>query len=166
MPRWQELADLFTMEPALALPAQPLYDRIWRNPANSNRRGGAVMALTVLIVEDYEDTRALLELIFGCAGHTVVSAADGEAAVRMARAHRPDVILMDLSLPLCGGLEAARRIQRIASLSAIPIVAHTAKPDSLDAVDHPFVRVLAKPCPPDVVLAAVEAQAPPRQRVA
>jgi CheY-like chemotaxis protein len=116
------------------------------------------MVLTVLVVEDYEDTRQLLELIFTCAGHTVLSAGDGETAVRMAQAHHPDVILMDLSLPVCDGLQAARRIKRLNGLANVPIVAHTAKADPL--TDHPFAWVLSKPCPPEVVLAAVEAQAP------
>ena len=115
------------------------------------------MVLTVLVVEDYEDPRQLLELIFTCAGHNVLSAGDGETAVRMAQAHRPDVILMDLSLQVCDGLQAARRIKGLNGLNGIPIVAHTAKAEPL--ADHPFVRVLSKPCPPDVVLAIVEAEA-------
>jgi CheY-like chemotaxis protein len=118
------------------------------------------MVLTVLIVEDYEDTRELLEMVFTSAGHTVVSAGDGEAAVRMALAHRPDVILMDLSLPLCDGLQAARRIRQLGGLGRVPILAHTARADRLPEGDHPFAGVLSKPCAPQVVLAAVEAQAP------
>lgn len=117
------------------------------------------MMLTVLIVEDYEDTRELLELFLSSAGHKVVSAGDGEAAVSMAQVHQPDVILMDLGLPLCDGLQAARRIRRIRGLGTVPILAHTAKADPLHG-DHPFAGVLAKPCPPDAVLAAIEAQVP------
>jgi two-component system, cell cycle response regulator DivK len=115
-------------------------------------------SMTVLIVEDYDDTRELLDMIFSLAGHTVVQAADGEAAVRLAEQHRPAVIVMDLSLPICDGLTAARRIKAVPSLRHVPILAHTAKTDPLEA-GHPFVAVLTKPCRPDVLLAAVEAHA-------
>lgn len=114
--------------------------------------------MTVLIVEDYDDTREMLEVIFTLAGHTVVSAADGESAVRLAHTERPDAIVMDLSLPLCDGMTAARRIHALPSLRHVPIVAHTAKAEPLQG-DHPFVAVLGKPCAPDVLVATIEAHA-------
>jgi len=114
--------------------------------------------MTVLIVEDYDDTRELLDLIFVLAGHTVLQAADGETAVRLAEQHRPDAIVMDLSLPLCDGVTAARRIKAIPALRHVAIVAHTAKADPLDA-GHPFAAVVSKPCRPDLLVATVEAHA-------
>ena len=115
--------------------------------------------MTVLIVEDYEDTRDLLELIFASAGHNVISAGDGHAAVRMAQTYRPDVILMDLGLPLCDGLQAARRIKLLRGLAQVPILAHTARTDTVHVPGGPFAGVLFKPCAPEAVLAAAEAQA-------
>ena len=114
--------------------------------------------MTVLIVEDYDDTREMLEVIFSLAGHTVVSAPDGEAAFRVAAAERPDAIVMDLSLPRCDGVTAARRINALPWLRHVPIVAHTAKAEPLPG-DHPFVAILGKPCAPEVLVATVEVHA-------
>jgi CheY-like chemotaxis protein len=114
--------------------------------------------MTVLIVEDYDDTREMLDLVFSLAGHTVLQAADGEAAVRVAEQHRPDAIVMDLSLPLCDGITAARRIKAIPTLRQVAIVAHTARTEPLEA-GHPFAAMVSKPSRPDLLVATVEAHA-------
>ncbi|RUP16478.1 MAG: response regulator [Methylobacterium sp.] len=79
----------------------------------------------ILIVEDVELNRDLLTQLLEDT-YELVIAVDGAAGVEMAIAHRPDIILMDLSLPLVDGWEATRRIKAIASTAAIPVVAITA----------------------------------------
>jgi len=80
----------------------------------------------ILIVEDSPDIRALIEMLLAGAGHQTVSVTDGRAAVTAARESRPDLILMDLSLPILSGWEATRQIRSDPATAAIPIVAVTA----------------------------------------
>lgn len=79
---------------------------------------------TLLLVEDNEMNRDVLGRLLARRGYSVVVAEDGEAAVRMALAEPPDLILMDISLPSVDGYEATRRIR--ASGLAVPIIALTA----------------------------------------
>jgi len=80
----------------------------------------------ILVVEDSPDIRVLIRMLLEAAGHEVLTAADGRAAVEVARAERPDLVLMDLSLPILSGWEAARKIKDDPATAAIPIVAVTA----------------------------------------
>ncbi len=80
----------------------------------------------ILIAEDSPDIRALIEMLLSAAGHEVSSVTDGRAAVETARRERPDLILMDLSLPLLSGWEATRQIRSDPAASGIPILAVTA----------------------------------------
>jgi two-component system cell cycle response regulator DivK len=80
----------------------------------------------ILVVEDAEDNRDMLSRRLQRKGHRVVQAADGQEAVEMAARERPDLILMDVSLPVMDGLEATRRIRAHAETQAIPIIAVTA----------------------------------------
>ncbi|MDE4909691.1 response regulator [Methylobacterium sp. 092160098-2] len=79
----------------------------------------------ILIVEDVELNRDLLTQLLEDT-YELVIAVDGAAGVEMAIAHRPDIILMDLLLPLVDGWEATRRIKANTSTAAIPVVAITA----------------------------------------
>ena len=79
----------------------------------------------ILIVEDVEFNRDLLVQLLEDE-HDIVTAEDGEQGIEMARGERPDLILMDMSLPVIDGWEATRRIKADAAISAIPIVALTA----------------------------------------
>ncbi len=80
----------------------------------------------ILIAEDSPDIRALIEMLLAAAGHEVSSVTDGRAAVETARRERPDLILMDLSLPLLSGWEATRQIRSDPAASGTPILAVTA----------------------------------------
>ena len=80
----------------------------------------------LLLVEDNEMNRDMLSRRLIRKGYEVVIAVDGEAAVAMASSERPDLILMDMSLPLIDGWEATRRIRSIVSLATVPIIALTA----------------------------------------
>jgi len=82
--------------------------------------------LTVLVVEDFEDTRALMRLELEQRGFRVIEATDGEQAVEMATRERPDIIIMDIGLPLIDGIEATRRIRGDNSMRDVLVVALTA----------------------------------------
>jgi two-component system cell cycle response regulator DivK len=77
----------------------------------------------ILVVEDFEDSRFSLCRLLEWSGHAVLEATDGRQAVDVALAERPDLILMDLTLPVLDGLEATRRIRAAPGMTRIPIVA-------------------------------------------
>jgi len=81
---------------------------------------------TVLLVEDNEMNLDMLSRRLEKRGFSVITATDGAQACDVASALQPDLILMDLSLPVMDGWEAARRIKSNPSLSRIPIIALTA----------------------------------------
>ena len=81
---------------------------------------------TVLVVEDFEDNRFMMRRLLEMSGYRVVEAVNGEQAVEVAATERPDLILMDLSLPKLDGLAATRRIRQSDGLGEIPIVAVSA----------------------------------------
>jgi CheY-like chemotaxis protein len=87
---------------------------------------GKPSGLKILVVEDYEDTLLLMRMMLEQRGYRVVEAADGEEAVEVARRERPDIILMDLSLPKLDGLAASRRIREDPQTRDVVIVAVTA----------------------------------------
>ncbi len=82
--------------------------------------------LTVLVVEDFEDNRFMMRRLLEMSGYRVVEAVNGEQAVEVAADERPDLILMDLSLPKLDGLAATRRIRQHDGLKKVPIVAVSA----------------------------------------
>jgi two-component system cell cycle response regulator DivK len=82
--------------------------------------------MKILYVEDNEDNIFMLKNRLTRAGHTVVVATDGAQGVAMASSERPDVILMDLSLPVLDGWQATREIKAAADTEHIPVIALTA----------------------------------------
>jgi len=80
----------------------------------------------ILLVEDNEMNRDMLSRRLTRRGFSIVMAVDGEQAVAVAQAERPDLILMDLSLPIVDGWEAARRLKAAEATKHIPIIALTA----------------------------------------
>jgi two-component system, cell cycle response regulator DivK len=86
---------------------------------------------TVLVVEDFEDNRFMMRRLLEMSGYRVIEAVNGNQAVELAAAERPDIILMDLSLPMLDGLAATRRIREQNGPGRVPIVAVSAH-DSAD----------------------------------
>ena len=80
----------------------------------------------VLLVEDTEDNRFMMRRLLEMSSYLVVEAVNGEEAIRIAAEEQPDIILMDLSLPIVDGLGATRRIRRLPNLSKVPIIAVSA----------------------------------------
>jgi two-component system cell cycle response regulator DivK len=83
------------------------------------------MTKRILIVEDTEDNRQILRDLLTAAGYELIEAVDGAAGVAMAAKHKPDLVLMDIQLPLVDGYEATRRIKADPDLRHIPVVAVT-----------------------------------------
>jgi len=82
--------------------------------------------MKILYVEDNEDNIFMLRNRLTRAGHTVVIANDGAQGVAMASSERPDIILMDLSLPVLDGWQATQQIKASADTKHIPVIALTA----------------------------------------
>ena len=80
----------------------------------------------ILLVEDNEMNRDMLSRRLVRNGYEVLLAVDGEQAVKLAAADMPDLVLMDMSLPVIDGWEAARRLKASPATAAVPIIALTA----------------------------------------
>jgi CheY-like chemotaxis protein len=80
----------------------------------------------ILVVEDNEMNRDMLTRRLERRGYQVLNAVDGEEGVEIARAERPDLVLMDMSLPVLDGWEATRQLKALPETQAIPVIALTA----------------------------------------
>ena len=83
------------------------------------------MSKCILVVEDQEDNRRILRDLLGNAGYQLIEAESGEDALAAVMKQRPDLILMDIQLPIMDGYEATRRIKADPALRSIPIIAVT-----------------------------------------
>ncbi|MEP6992548.1 MAG: response regulator [bacterium] len=113
---------------------------------------------TILLVEDNEDNRIIYTTVLRHVGYTVVEALDGAQALALARSERPDLILMDISLPEIDGWEVTRILRQEAGTRDIPIIAltaHALQDDREKAVKVGFTAYLAKPVEPRTVVAEV-----------
>jgi two-component system, cell cycle response regulator DivK len=121
------------------------------------------MTKRILVVEDQEDNRRILRDLLAHAGYEVVEVGDGEEALPAAIAHRPDVILMDIQLPLLDGYEATRRIKADPALRHIPIIVITSyalSGDQTKAHAAGCDAYVAKPYSPRALLAKIREYAP------
>lgn len=106
----------------------------------------------VLIVDDTPDTRAMYSLYFRSIGFTVITADDGEAGVNAAVTQRPDVIIMDLSMPRMDGITAIRRLKEDPRSREIPVILFTGYPIRAlqeNALDAGAALLQMKPCLPE-----------------
>ena len=116
------------------------------------------MPKTILLVEDNYDNRSIYRLILEHGGYQVIEAQDGRTAVELARQLNPDLILMDISIPVIDGWKATQMLKAEPETRAIPIVALTAH--ALVSDREMASRVgcdgyLAKPVEPRFVLEEV-----------
>jgi two-component system cell cycle response regulator DivK len=84
------------------------------------------MQKTILVAEDMEDSRQLMKFLLEMFGYIVIEAENGHQAVESAAEHHPDLILMDMSMPVMDGLTATKAIRVFNEKSKIPIIAVTA----------------------------------------
>ena len=112
----------------------------------------------VLLVEDNEDNRIIYSTVLRHLGYEVVEALDGLRAIELARSVKPDIILMDISIPELDGWEATRILRQDPVTKDIPIVAltaHALADDRERATALGFTSYLAKPVEPRAVVAEV-----------
>lgn len=119
------------------------------------------MRKRVLIVEDQEDNALIYETMLRHVGYEVIIAADGLAGLEAIREHRPDLVLLDISLPKLSGFEVAAVVRQEPELHEVRLVALTALAFAADrerAGRLGFVAYLAKPIEPRAVLEEVKLQ--------
>ena len=87
------------------------------------------MKKKVLIVEDVADVRAMMKILVECYGYHAITADDGYEAIEKVRNHHPDLILMDLMMPVLDGVMATEIIRNLEEIDDIPIIALTAYHD-------------------------------------
>jgi two-component system, cell cycle response regulator DivK len=112
----------------------------------------------ILIIEDQEDNRTIMRDLLSSAGYALIEATDGEEGVKLACSERPDLILMDIQLPVLDGYEATRRIRAVAELKSTPIIAVTSYALSGDEAKTRAAgcnSYVAKPFSPRELLARV-----------
>lgn len=110
---------------------------------------------TILLVDDYPDALETWGVFLEMQGYDVLTAANGQEAVDRAVSEHPDLIIMDLSLPVVSGFEAARRLRAMPETARIPLIAATgysAAAQIEDARRAGFEVVLVKPCDPDELM--------------
>ncbi|MCA1605485.1 MAG: response regulator [Acidobacteria bacterium] len=88
--------------------------------------GGSGESPTILLVEDTEDNRHMMKKLLEMSGYRVLEATNGEEAVQVTSKESPELILMDLSLPIIDGLAATRLIRNLPDGSDLPIIAVSA----------------------------------------
>ena len=116
------------------------------------------MRQRILIIEDQEDNRAILRDLLTAAGYDLIEAVNGAEGVMLAERERPDLILMDIQMPVVDGYEATRRIRRIDALLATPIIAVTSyalSGDDAKAIAAGCSAYVTKPFSPRRLLAKV-----------
>lgn len=129
------------------------------------------MNRTILLIEDNEQNRYLATFLLSQNGYTVVTASDGIRGIELAQTCRPDIILLDVQLPLLDGYAVASALRAIDSLRGIPIIAVTSyamagdREKSINAGCNGYIE---KPINPETFVAEMEfysqtPQAPPSQ---
>lgn len=116
------------------------------------------MSKTILVVEDFEDSRNLIKFVLEQLGYKVLEAADGFKAVEMVRRQVPDLILMDMALPLINGLAAAKMIRQFSETSKVPIIAMTASGQFIyqQAIEAGCKDLITKPIDVDKLQPMIE----------
>jgi two-component system, cell cycle response regulator DivK len=116
------------------------------------------MSRRILVVEDQEDNRRIIRDLLTSVGYELIEAHDGEAGVRLAAAERPDLILMDIQLPVLDGYEATRQIKADPLLRSIPLIVVTSyalSGDDAKAEAAGCDAYVAKPFSPRQLLATI-----------
>jgi CheY-like chemotaxis protein len=116
------------------------------------------MPRTILLADDHEDNRLALLTVLAREGYRTLGAANGREAVEVALEHLPDLVLMDLAMPVMDGRQAMRTLKEDPRTAHIPVVVLTAMALSVDRdrmVAEGFAELLTKPCMPPHLLQQV-----------
>ena len=117
------------------------------------------MKQRILVVEDQADSRRIMRDLLASAGFEVLEATSGREGVEMAARERPDLILMDLQLPVIDGLEATRQIKADPGMQATPVIAVTSyalSGDNEKAMAAGCDGYFSKPVSPRELLAKIK----------
>jgi two-component system response regulator RpaA len=118
----------------------------------------------ILFIDDDDDLAEALSVLLQSAGYRVCRAADGEEGLRMAREERPDLILLDLMMPVKSGFTTAQELRQSEALLDVPIIALTSFGQNIgeiyglpsDKAGTQFQGFLEKPVEPNVLLERIE----------
>jgi two-component system, cell cycle response regulator DivK len=113
----------------------------------------------ILVVEDQEDNRRIVRDLLTSVGFELIEATTGEEGVRQAQLHRPDLILMDIQMPVLDGYEATRQIKAIPELQQTPIIVVTSYAMSGDEAKASAAGAdayIAKPFSPRALLSKIQ----------
>jgi CheY-like chemotaxis protein len=130
--------------------------------------GQELAGKTVLVVEDDADNAELLSLNIEMAGATVRSVLSARAALDLLRSWQPDVLLIDLSLPVMDGfalLEAIRAEESLRGIPAVAVTAYTFERDVRRCLDAGFAAHVAKPCEMENLIHVITTLVPDRASV-
>lgn len=122
------------------------------------------MSKTILVVEDQEDNRQILRDLLANVGYEMLEAENGEEALAALAKRRPDLILMDIQLPVMDGYETTRRIKANPDLKDIPVIVVTSyalSGDESKARDAGCDAYVTKPYSPRALLAKIHEFLPP-----
>ena len=128
-----------------------------KGPSSGKEKTDANAPL-ILVVDDFEDNRAMYVEYLQFQGFRVEEAVNGEEAVKLAQLHMPDVIVMDLSLPVMDGWEATRRVKsdpKTKDIRVIALTGHAEPAHAKKALDAGCDDFVAKPCLPDQLAARI-----------
>lgn len=116
------------------------------------------MQKKILVVEDTDDTRHLMKVILEMCGYAVLEAVDGSEAVKSVIEQNPDLILMDMSMPVMDGLTATRIIRGMENKTELPIIAVTAHGNFFykQAIEAGCNSLIPKPVDFDTLQPAIE----------
>jgi CheY-like chemotaxis protein len=135
--------------------AHRLYSTIDNGPPSPHETV-ASRAAAVLVVDDADDVRDLVALFLRDAGFVVRTAVNGLEGLLIAYEMRPDVIVMDLTMPVLNGLEATRLIKATQATRESRVIAYTGNGSIPPPLERWFVAIVSKASPPDDVLGAVQ----------
>ena len=125
------------------------------------------MNARILLIEDNEQNRYLATFLLEQRGHQIIPAETGSQGLALAAETRPDLILLDIQLPVMDGYEVARVLKRDPALRAIPIVAVTSYAmagDRQRCLEAGAEGYIEKPINPETFVAEVERFLPPSSR--
>jgi CheY-like chemotaxis protein len=114
------------------------------------------MTGNILIVDDDLSVLKSVARLLSAHGYSITVATDGSQALQKALEETPDVILMDVHMPIMNGVDAARAIKSHPQLQRTVIIAITALPSDRERDEPSFACVLMKPCPASDLIAAIE----------
>lgn len=111
----------------------------------------------ILIIEDDQATREMLATALRMTGYLVRTAADGLAGLRLLEAYEPDVVVLDLGLPIATGFDVLHELRAVAKTRLTPVIAISGMDHYLKAArdNHDFVATIPKPFEPDALVRAV-----------